>query len=148
MKTLNLAGYFFSQYFSCSSFSGCRITAEGLKSISNFLSHDGIVLENLFLSLDEKKNLYISTSKQTETLEMKVVLILLKDWKRTKHWKDWVLGVLYLNITSLADNYQVVESLVKEWRQFPVLFRKKEYLLRNWIYVWKKKKFHFIFKIK
>jgi len=31
-------------------FSGCEITDEGLKTISSFLSHDGIVLEQLNLS--------------------------------------------------------------------------------------------------
>ena len=30
-------------------FSGCEITGEGMKSISSFLSHDGIVLEELDL---------------------------------------------------------------------------------------------------
>jgi len=47
-----------------------------MKSISSFLSHDGIVLEELILSLKENKKYFISTSKQVATiLEMKVVFI-------------------------------------------------------------------------
>jgi len=61
-------------------FSGCGITAEGMKTISNYLSQDGIVLEELDLGLKEKNQHFISNIKQEPTiLEMKSVFILLKD---------------------------------------------------------------------
>ena len=39
-------------------FSDCGITAEGMKSISNFLSQDGVVIEELNLGLNEKNNTF------------------------------------------------------------------------------------------
>jgi len=40
-------GYFFQQHFFVEHFSDCEITVEGMKTISSFLSQDGIVLEEL-----------------------------------------------------------------------------------------------------
>jgi len=42
--------YFIKQHFFLDHFSGCEITAEGIKSISSFLSQDEIVLEELNLT--------------------------------------------------------------------------------------------------
>jgi len=51
-----------------------------MKSISSFLSQDGIVLEELNLGLKEKEEIFHFNIKQEATnLEMKVVFILLKD---------------------------------------------------------------------
>jgi len=39
--------YFFKHHFFVYHFSGCKITDEGMKTISSFLSQDGIVIEEL-----------------------------------------------------------------------------------------------------
>ena len=49
-------------------FQGCRITSEGMKALSSFLSQDGIVLEELNLSLKEKKKHHISISTRLEQI--------------------------------------------------------------------------------
>jgi len=53
LKKLNLDSIVFEQHFFVEHFSDCGITAEGVKTIASFLSHDGIVLEELNLSLNE-----------------------------------------------------------------------------------------------
>jgi len=51
-----------------------------MKAISSFLSQDGIVLEELNLSLKEVEEIFHFNIKQDSTnLEMKDVFILLKD---------------------------------------------------------------------
>jgi len=49
MKRLHLAGFSSKK----------NLSAEGMKTISSFLSQDGIILEELNLSLKEKKKSHI-----------------------------------------------------------------------------------------
>jgi len=63
LKKLNLSGISFKQHFFVYHFSACEITSEGVKSISIFLSQDGIVLEELNLGLKEKEEIFHFNSK-------------------------------------------------------------------------------------
>ena len=109
------------------------ITLQMMKEISLFLSQDGIVLEELDLGLNEKEILHLTTKQDSTILEMRVALFSLKDWKRTNHWKNWILTVLFLNNISLLNIFQIVELLLKEWKQLQVFFLMMELFLRNWI---------------
>jgi len=66
LKVLNLESVSSSNTSLLYHFSDCGITVEGIKSISSFLSQDGIVLEELDLSLKEKKKCNISTSNRRQ----------------------------------------------------------------------------------
>ena len=56
------------------------IAPQKVKEISNFLSHNGIVLEELNLGLKEKEEIsQFNIKQETTNLEMKVVFNLLKD---------------------------------------------------------------------
>ena len=57
LKKLNLEGNSFNKNTIDYHFSDCGITAEGMKTISSFLSQNGIVLEELELSLKKRRNL-------------------------------------------------------------------------------------------
>ena len=131
-KNWILEVYFFKQLFFVDHFSGCKIKSEGMKSLSSFLSQDGIVLEELEVGLKEKEETLHFNIKQVITnLEMKVVFILLKDWKRIKLWNNWTLNVFLQHF--FVEHFQNVKSLLKEWNQFPVFFLKMELFLKNWI---------------
>jgi len=79
MKTIISLLTIFQQYFFDDYFSGCEITSEGMKEISSFLSHNGIVLEELNLSLKEKKKSLIKHQTDVNYFGVKDVFILLKD---------------------------------------------------------------------
>ena len=91
VKKLNLEGISPSIYL-MNIFSGCEITSKGMKALSIFLSQDGIVLEELNLSLKNKGNHFKhQTIKQDAMiLGIMVVLVLLRDWKRIYLWKWWI----------------------------------------------------------
>jgi len=79
VKKLNL-GCISSNLLLNLTFSGCKITAEGMKEISSFLSQNGIVLEELILGLKEKEEIsHFNIKQHGIILEKKVVFILLKD---------------------------------------------------------------------
>jgi len=72
--------YLFKQHFFGEYLSDCEITSEGMKSISNYLSQEGVVLEELNLGLKEKEEISHFKIKQEATiLEMRAVFILLKE---------------------------------------------------------------------
>jgi len=61
---MNLAGISSNNISLFDYLSACEITAEGMKTISSFLSQDGIVLEELNLSLKGKMNKQHFNTKQ------------------------------------------------------------------------------------
>ena len=115
-------------------------TDEGMKELSIFLSQDGIVLEELDLSLKEKKDCIFTSNRRNKIWRSRLCSSCwriekeqnseeIEYWKYffKQHFSDFII-------------LQVVESLLKEWKQFPIFFPKMELFLRNWIWVWKKKK--------
>ena len=120
--------YLVFQHFSVDHFSGCEITDEGMKSISSFLCQDGIVLEELSFSMEEKNQCHINWNKikqEAISLEMKVVLISLKNWQRTKQWKYWILMVLLPSTQSLLQFFRLWNHFRRDEINFKFSFTKR-----------------------
>jgi len=109
-----------------------------MKMLSNFLSQDGIVLKELHLSLKKWNTTFQYQTGNNYFRDKGVHLF--EALKKNKSVKKLNLDCISTHKITLMIIFKIVKLLLKEWNQFPVFFPMMESFLKNWIWVWKKKK--------
>ena len=103
MKKLNLCGIS-SNTFTFDPFSDCGITSEGMKTISSFLSQDGIVLEELDLGLKEKEEIFHHQTGRNYFRD-EGCAPLVEGLKKNKSLKKLNINCISSNNTSFVDHF-------------------------------------------
>ena len=95
-------------------FSDCKINVEGMKIISSFLSHDGVVLEELDLGLKKRRNVTFQHETVGNSFGDEGCVPLVEGLKKNKTLKKLNIAGISSTIFLLLIIFQHVESLLKE----------------------------------